>query len=324
MPAKISDSRPGEKLLMLYTLLMRKGEHHTSLGDLSQCLGCSKQTTLRLLDQLEASGYGKLDEPLKIGRQNFYRLLPADHTLLNVGVEELAQLALCRNLLLSIMPGPENAPETVMAPDARAEIITKGRIDYTAFQRQYGQLMQALRAQRVCLVIYRKHPRMEGRRFAFAPMRLISYHETISFIGWEVNARGTVEALYENSLTLHLHRFTQVRLTQRSCAHLAQPSHSGKDGNRAFGIMNGKTFTARIRFAPAAAAYVHDRQWSMGQKLSWEEDGSLVLELMARSPLEIRAWILSFGSSAQVLSPDWLRKETQKEISAMSGLYSAS
>ena len=68
MPAKASDKTPGEKLLALYTLLLMQDGRAISLTSLADALHCSKQTILRLLSQLEASGYGKLAEPERRGK----------------------------------------------------------------------------------------------------------------------------------------------------------------------------------------------------------------------------------------------------------------
>ncbi|MBQ7585529.1 MAG: HTH domain-containing protein, partial [Desulfovibrionaceae bacterium] len=59
MPYKKSESKPGEKLLTLYTLLLVEYPNLISLGELAQKLNCSKQTILRLIDQLESSNYCK-------------------------------------------------------------------------------------------------------------------------------------------------------------------------------------------------------------------------------------------------------------------------
>ena len=74
MPGKQSCAKPGEKLLALYTLLMLRAPRAISLSELAQALECSKQTVLRLLVQLEASGYGKLDAPIVQGREHCYRI----------------------------------------------------------------------------------------------------------------------------------------------------------------------------------------------------------------------------------------------------------
>jgi hypothetical protein len=47
------------------------------------------------------------------------------------------------------------------------------------------------------------------------------------------------------------------------------------------------------------------------------EDGSLILTMTAHSPLEVISWVLSLGSAAELLEPDWLQEDIQAEIAAM-------
>lgn len=55
-PKRNSDATAGEKLLALYSLLLFS-EREFSLTELAERLRCSKQTVLRLLDQLEAGAW---------------------------------------------------------------------------------------------------------------------------------------------------------------------------------------------------------------------------------------------------------------------------
>jgi predicted DNA-binding transcriptional regulator YafY len=45
------------------------------------------------------------------------------------------------------------------------------------------------------------------------------------------------------------------------------------------------------------------------------KDGKILLSMMASGKEEIKAWILSFGSKAKVLSPILLREEIKADLS---------
>lgn len=312
MPVKISDRTPGEKLLALYTLLMLQGDQAISLSDLASSLMCSKQTVLRLLNQLEASGYGKLEEPVRRGRQDFYRLAKSAESIINVGARELAQLALCRNFLLHLLPAGSSFPlnrdsaKDQGGGDSPASIMYKGYIDYAPFENQYNLLLQATQKKLVCRVNYRKSIFSPPREFFFAPMRLVSYHETISFLGWEVTARGAVKKLYDNWLWLYLQRCLSVVSSKRSSAGLEGIEiQSGKDAE--FGIMDREEFKVKLLFNAKTANYIQDRHWAVDQKISLTREKGLILEMTARSKPEVLSWVLSFGANVKVLEPDWLR-----------------
>jgi predicted DNA-binding transcriptional regulator YafY len=69
----------------------------------------------------------------------------------------------------------------------------------------------------------------------------------------------------------------------------------------------------RLRFAPSAAKYIREKIWHASQKLHVEPDGSAVLELSLRSLLEVRRWIMSWGSECEVLEPPALRIDIARE-----------
>lgn len=179
MPPKISDSTPGEKLLALYTLLMLQGDRPISLTAIAASLMCSKQTVLRLMVQLEASGYGKLEEPIRRGKEYLYRLAKRDCAILDLGAAELAQLALCRNMLVNLLAGQKAVPGQISStrsnPDSSpVRVMYKGYIDYNPFENQYSQLLRAILKRLVCKIVYQKSIFSPPREFCFAPIRLIS------------------------------------------------------------------------------------------------------------------------------------------------------
>ncbi len=334
MPAKRSESGPGEKLLTLYTLLMVQGGRALSLGELANFLACSKQTIKRLLGQLEASKYGKLDAAIVKERKHYYRLAPITSRQLNIGVEELMQLSLCRNMLMQILPKgvskllgqaatQESSPLDTTKPlqkDASVsnvgQVYHKGYIDYAPFTEQYASLLQSIRKQKVCIVTYKRGPATDARTFSFAPKRLVSYRETLSFVGYEVGEKGSAHPKYDNHLALYLQRCLDVKMTTRSSERVPEPIYAQGDSEpSAFGTMPGEAFNVRILFTKETAPYIYDRTWSNRQEMTLQDDGSLILDFDAQSFHELISWILSFGAKAKVLGPEWLKEEIKNQLS---------
>ncbi len=75
--------------------------------------------------------------------------------------------------------------------------------------------------------------------------------------------------------------------------------------------------TVRLRFAPSAARYVKEKVYHPTQINHWEEDGGLTIELQLRGFIEVRRWILSWGSECEVLEPAELRADIHREALAM-------
>lgn len=319
MPPKISDKTPGEKLLALYTLLMLQGERLISLAGIANSLGCSKQTVLRLLTQLEASGYGKLEQPVRKGKEYFYRLTKTDERILDLGPGELRQLALCRNLLMRLLPDQSRESVGIFCDSESAGlspvgIMYKGYIDYSPFEAQYSNLLKAIQKRLICKISYQKSIFTSPRDIWFAPVRLISYHETLSVVGWEVTQKGKVRRLYSNWLWLYLHRCKSAKLTTRSSVELPDIDLMTED-KAEFGVMNGEIFTVVLLFNENTANYIHDRQWSSGQQITITDDRHLLLKMEVRSKPEIISWVLGFGPDVRVLEPSWLKEEILRKSS---------
>jgi predicted DNA-binding transcriptional regulator YafY len=84
----------------------------------------------------------------------------------------------------------------------------------------------------------------------------------------------------------------------------------------AFGVIAEPAVRVRIRFDPRWASYVAERTWHESQVLQTQDDGSLLLSMEVGGTAEIRTWVLSFGSGAEVLEPASLRDVVRGEFEA--------
>ncbi|HWL08003.1 MAG TPA: WYL domain-containing protein [Planctomicrobium sp.] len=73
----------------------------------------------------------------------------------------------------------------------------------------------------------------------------------------------------------------------------------------------------RLRFTPSAAKYIREQVFHATQQLEKNADGSVVLELSLRSLIEVRRWILSWGSECEVLEPAELKADIRREAAAI-------
>ena len=78
--------------------------------------------------------------------------------------------------------------------------------------------------------------------------------------------------------------------------------------------MEGEPFGVRVRFSSVSAAYAAERTWSDDQTIIHHRDGSLTLAMTSRSDVEVISWVLSFGLTAELLAPCWLRKRLADEV----------
>ncbi len=70
----------------------------------------------------------------------------------------------------------------------------------------------------------------------------------------------------------------------------------------------------KIWFSPKRARRIKEKQWHPSQKLSFQEDGSLIMELTVSGLEKVKSWVLSFGAAARVISPPELAAAVRSEL----------
>jgi len=76
-------------------------------------------------------------------------------------------------------------------------------------------------------------------------------------------------------------------------------------------------------FHADVAGYIKEKIWHESQQIHPQNDGSIIFEAEVAGTDEIRFWIMSWGSKAEVLSPASLRDEIRAEAEMMARRYEA-
>jgi len=74
-------------------------------------------------------------------------------------------------------------------------------------------------------------------------------------------------------------------------------------------------------FNAKAIEHLHETPLTKDQVLTPQDDGRLLLEGTITDTLELRWWLASFGSGAEVLKPDKLRQHFIKEAELLLERY---
>jgi len=74
-----------------------------------------------------------------------------------------------------------------------------------------------------------------------------------------------------------------------------------------------KEFDVKIEFSKQIAPYIEERTWHPEQTIKEYKNGKIILSMKCTSKLEIKRWILSWGSDAKTVSPDWLKQDIKEE-----------
>jgi predicted DNA-binding transcriptional regulator YafY len=331
MPPKIDQfSKPAQKILGLFGVLLFTGREY-SLTGLAGMLHCSKQTVLRMMENIERSREVKIESRLSDDGQRWYRSkTPRFRPNVSLTPERIQHLVLCRDMVMHLLPKGlrdeiENtiARSTAFLPnledrcDAMISIskaMVKGSIDYTPHQETIEKLFQCIRNKTVCTLEYQSSTASSPKSYSFAPLRLVSYRDALYASGVKVPDEGKPEIL--KRLILCVHRIKEVIPTIRTHAHEEDESDEGY-----FGFMRQEPFKVRVKFAPEVAAYVSERTWSEDQVVRQLKNGKVILEFTAQSRPEVVSWVLGFGRHAQLLKPNDLREDLISLIETMLAQY---
>lgn len=88
-----------------------------------------------------------------------------------------------------------------------------------------------------------------------------------------------------------------------------------------FRVMDGDPVEVKIRFTKNLAHYVKERTWHPTQAIEDAPDGSVTLTMTVEGLAEVKSWVMSFGSHAEVVVPVGFRDEVSRELREAAGRY---
>lgn len=335
MPTKKDPySGPSQKIIGLFSLFLFSGRAH-SLGQLAKTFRCSKQTILRMLEQIDRSHWLKIDSWTD-GREKFYQVRK-NHKMPNVSLdaEGLRKLLLCRDMVWHMLPDNYRKDvtqalhgATTLLPDfddrdgvmaSYTLVKPKGMIDYSDKEFIITDLIRAIRERRICDIIYISPRHAEPRIYAVAPYQLIVFHEGLYL---RCRPKDHLDASFdENDMLLAVHRMRAVASSEERFKSIKINKKSQQLAGT-FGLNQGEPFRVSVKVNSGAALYVRERIWSDDQSITPLKDGRLILEFTTTSEQETIAWILSFGAEMELLFPEHLRETIRARAAAIAQIHS--
>ena len=76
-----------------------------------------------------------------------------------------------------------------------------------------------------------------------------------------------------------------------------------------------------IKFDEYQARWIRERQWHLSQQIEELPSGELILRLRVGGIAEVQRWVMGYGSHAEVLQPESLRREIHGEAEKMKKIY---
>jgi len=184
----------------------------------------------------------------------------------------------------------------------------------------FNRLAQSVLESRELVFDYRKLNSDEAMRRRLQPYHLTEIDGGWYVIGYDVfrKARRTFAVQRMRAVQVTKKRFVRSR-DFRLEDHLAGSFGvwAGDGGGK------GKTYDVQIRFTGFAARVVGERRWHPSQEIiDLDGKGNEIEIRMQLSALQdISRWVMGFGSQAEVLSPERLRKDVAEELGAAAKKY---
>lgn len=321
----------GDQLARQWTIiqtLMHSRLGHTP-AELAAALGCHSRTVYRDLDALQAAGFPVCTERAD-GHSRWQFMEGARHPLpLPLSLTEMMALYFSRGVLGSLRHTPFHAAIESLLQKVEATLPTTHRDDLSAFERRltvnpgphrhrepqdpvFDGLNRCMAARCYARMAYFTMSRQAHTRRKIAPLRLWFFDGTFYLIAY-CTARRDIRIFA-------LDRIQDLEVTTEP---FELPPHLEPDRalEASFGVFRGAPVNVRVVFAAPVAGYIRERIWHPSQRLSDQDDGSVVFEAQVAGTEEIKHWILRWGKHARVLAPAGLQAAVREEVQALWRIY---
>lgn len=293
-----------------------EARYGATVDELAEECGVTRRTVYRDLRAIADAGYPLVSEPGEDGRV-IYRFLTGFKQVppITFSLEELMTLYLCRNQLAFLCGTPFQddldaifarirsslPPRSVAHLERIATVMApkfSGVRDYASRREQLLLLRRALLFQYRCRIRYRP-PRREVASYLFDPYTLLFHQQGLYLAGYAHNRKALRLFLAD--------RIESVELTDERF-EVPEDYRPQQLTGGSFGLISEQEMDVRVRFGPAVAHLVRERQWHESQRLEVLDDGSVELRMRVGGRTELLAWLYSYLPHVQVLEPDDLRR----------------
>lgn len=325
----------GQKLISLFVRLMFSGESY-SLTELARMLDCSKQTVLRLLNDITMAYGVNIEESMR-GNRKFVCIrrpdrIPAANSLTEM---ELTLLHMCRTFTAHLL-GKKLFDEAtralcksqVLLPDSKKisanhfAVFRPGSIDYTSHYAIICALIQAMDEKKICRLQYRAIMGNRAKTLYIKPLKIFAHNDTMYLLARPAREPGKPFREPDFDPLLAVHRMQKVEMTDRQ---FEMPANLDFDKlyNQHFGVMKDDVFQVEVEFTGWSARYVAERTWSPDQKIVQVGKDKICLSFTAASEPEVIGWVLSFGEEAVLVRPRSLALQLRGKLQRLQGKYGA-
>ena len=302
-----------------------------SAADLAQDLECNPRNIYRDLEALQVAGFPIYTE--RVDGKNLWSLLDTVKHQIPVpfSLTELMALYFSRDMLkvfkdTAFYDSLESLFEkvkTTLPPESRKYLENventlyvgvKPYKEYGKFKGILNQVNDAAINRKSIEIVYFTMSRKKESRRRINPYRIWFFNGTFYVIGF-CHTRKEVRIF-------SLDRIKMLHQTKETF-EIPEDFNLEKFVGSSFGVYQGEPVYTKVWFHPDVAGYIKEKIWHESQQIHPQDDGSIIFEAEVAGTDEIRFWIMTWGSKAEVLEPESLREEIRAEAETMANRYGA-
>jgi predicted DNA-binding transcriptional regulator YafY len=300
-----------------------------SASELAEGLNCNPRTVYRDLEALQVAGFPIYTE--RVDGKNLWSLLdtvkhqmPVPFTL-----TELMALYFRRDMLkvfkdtafYESLESLLQKVKTTLPPESikylnnveqTLQLAIKPYKDYGRFKEILNRVTDAaLNRKTIEIVYYTMSSKKETRR-KVDPYRVWFFNGTFYLIGF-CHMRNEIR----------IFALDRIKMLHQTRENFEVPEDFSLENfmGSSFGVYQGPPILIKVWFHPDVAGYIKEKIWHGSQKIHQRDDGSIIFEAEVAGTEEIRFWIMTWGSKAEVLEPESLREEIRAEAERMVKRY---
>jgi predicted DNA-binding transcriptional regulator YafY len=300
--------------LMKILTTLQAGKSY-AVSDLSKMFGTSRRTIFRDLNELQAIGIpyhydaaagGYVIEPdfflppVDLNLQEALSLLMMAHK-----ASEHVQLPFKRSAIIAALKIENNLPVKMRqyCNAALQNISAKSaaQAPISSLDKIFAHLENAILKKHKVQIIY--NSLFDGK---IIDIELSPYHLFYNHRAWYVLGHCS---MHKSVRTFKLNRIKQLKTTDKCFTNSKNFDLNAYLGRAWSMIPEGLLYNIKLRFMPKVANNVAEVQWHSTQKVTFQPDGSAIVDFRVDGLGEITWWILGYGDQVQVLAPKVLRQK---------------
>jgi predicted DNA-binding transcriptional regulator YafY len=190
--------------------------------------------------------------------------------------------------------------------------VYQGTKNYRGREEMIEDLITGAAEHRTCTGVYHSFSSDSVHPITFNPLKLFE---------WNSGMYLFATLLPDNEIrTIAVDRLTDLTLSDDTFTYPEDFDAEAKL-DEAFTVTCDDPVDVQVWFSNREAPYIRERQWATEQSIEENDDGSIILSMHTSGAGDVKRWVMSYGKEARLLEPEYLVKEIQDDITALSQIY---